>query len=162
MKKENISFERRSFSKKKIPENPHFVRIEKNLRNLKRLKYKVIKFSKTGIETGPRTICSRTGGRLGEFSRAGMDHVADFRRFFRGSTEERSLHGVTSRLDRWNECRTMTHLPISRRLKRLRGYPVHGIRLLQILFSALVSLKVRKKKKRKSSGDILPYFSIFC
>ena len=45
--------------------------------------------------------------------------------------------GVTSRLDRWNECSTMTHLAddnayqqTTRRLKRLRGYPVRRICLV--------------------------------
>lgn len=72
--------------------------------------------------------------------------------FFRGSTEERSLHGVTSRLDHdgTNAERWLTwRMTISRRLKRLRGYPVHGIHLFWIrhnFFFPLFSSKWRKKK----------------
>lgn len=89
--------------------------------------------------------------------------------FFRGSTEERSLHDVTSRLDHdgTNAERWLTwRMTISRRLKRLRGYPVHGIHLFWIchnFFFPLFSSKWRKKKNT-CPDDIcfFPYFSIFC
>lgn len=151
--------------KKNIPRNLHFVRaIEKNLRNLalKRLKLQAlisiqeIKFSKTGITIqGPRTISSRTdvGFAFGELEwitwrSSGVFFVGQPSRDLSTGSPPGLTDGTNA--ERW----LIWRMTISRRLKRLRGYPVHGIHLFWIrhkfffpLFSTSVSLKVKKKKK---------------
>lgn len=76
---------------------------------------------------------------------------------------------VTSRLDRWNECSTMTHLAddnayqqTTRRLKRLRGYPVRGICLVSnrpFLFPFLLFVYCRWRKNARYCADTI-FFSL--